>query len=69
MRIFDIPEDQIKVGTRIRSLVDPNKLGTIVEKDESRDLYFWIQWDGDDKPYGGFYWNHCKCEVVELPKE
>ena len=72
MRISDIPEDQIKVGMRIRSLVDPNKLATIVERDESRDLYFWIQWNGDDEAYSGFFWNYCECEVIdppELPKE
>lgn len=66
MRICDLPEEKIVVGMRIRSLVPPHtKLGTIVKIDPDDDDYAWIHWDGDDKPYGGFYGNACKCEVVE----
>ena len=66
MKISDYPEDQIKIGMRLRSLKDPNRLGTIVEMDPPPyDTYWWIQWDRDDKAYSGFFWNHCECEVVE----
>ena len=65
MRICDVSEDQIKIGMRVRSLANPNKLGTIVDAGLlPHDLYWWIQWDGDTKAYSGFYWNHCKCEIV-----
>ncbi len=66
MRICDLKEDQIKIGLRVRSLTNPNKLGTVVAMDEPpRDTYWWIQWDGEDKAYGGFFYNDCKCEIVE----
>lgn len=65
MIISDLLEKQIFVGMRIRSLVDPNKLGTIVKIDRDDDNYAWIQWDGDYKPFSGFYGNNCDCEVVE----
>lgn len=66
MRICDLKEDQIKLGMRIRSLVNPNKLGTIVEREDiRRDDYWWIQWDGDTKKTSGFFFNMCSCEVVE----
>jgi hypothetical protein len=66
MRICDLPEDKIVVGMKVKSLVPPHdKIGVIVEIDMDDDHYAWILWEGDEKPYGGFYWNHCKCEVVE----
>ena len=64
MKICDIPEDQIHVGIKIVGL-ETGRIGTIVERDDRRDTYWWIQMDGEDEPYSGFYWNHCKCEVVE----
>ena len=66
MRICDIPEDQIKIGMRVRSMSDSNKIGTLIEVDPPPyDTYWWIEWEGDDEPYAGFYWNHCECEIVE----
>jgi hypothetical protein len=66
MRICDVPEDQIKIGMRVRSLTNRDKLGTIVEVDDPPyDTYWWIQWDGDTKAYSGFYWNDCECEIVQ----
>lgn len=64
MKISDLTQGQIVVGMKIRSLTDPNKTGTIVAIDPKDDYYSWVQWDGEDKPYGGFYGNDCKCEVV-----
>jgi hypothetical protein len=64
MRICDLPEDQIKIGMRVRGL-SSGKLGTIIAIDPPPyDTYWWIKWDGEDKSYGGFFWNHCECEVV-----
>lgn len=66
MRICDIPEGQIKVGMRVRSLARSEVIGTIVEKENVRDQdYWWIKWDGDSSKTSGFFWNNCKCEVVE----
>lgn len=67
MRICDLPQDKIVVGMRLRSLVDPNRLGTIVkiDIDDSNEPYHWIHWDGEKKPWGGFFFNDCKCEVVD----
>lgn len=63
MRINELTQEQIVVGLRIKSLVS-DKLGTIVEVDHKDDDYAWIRWDGDDKPYSGFYGTDCECEVV-----
>jgi len=66
MRICDVAEDQIKIGLRVRSLANPEKIGTIVKVDEPpSETYWWIQWDGDAQPYSGFYWNNCECEIVQ----
>ena len=66
MRICDISEDQIKIGMKVRSLTNPNKIGTIVDVElPPYDTYWYIQWEGDSKPYSGFYWNDCECEIVE----
>jgi hypothetical protein len=65
MRICDLPEDQIKIGMKIRGMAT-GKIGTIVDVDPPPyDTYWYLQWEGDDKPTSGFYWNHCECEVVE----
>ena len=64
MRINELKLKDIHVGMRVRSLCS-DRQGTIVEINHADDDYAWIQWDGDDKPYGGFYGNNCQCEVVE----
>jgi hypothetical protein len=66
MKISELPEDRIKIGLRIKSLANPNKLGTIVKKEvKGSETVWWILWDGDEKPMSGFYWNHCDCEVYD----
>lgn len=66
MKISDLSEDEIKIGLRVRSMTNPNKIGTVVAVDPPpHETYWYILWDGDLQPYGGFYWNHCECEVVE----
>ncbi len=67
MRICDLPENKIVVGLRLRSLINPNHLGTIIEIDTSDpgEPYSWIKWDHKDQAYSGFFWNDCECEVVE----
>jgi len=66
MRICDLPEEKIVVGMKVRSLVkDSTRIGEIVKIDFDDDRYAWILWEGNDKPYGGFYGNNCKCEIVE----
>lgn len=65
MRICDLREDQIKIGMRVHSLADPSKYGTIVAMDPPPyDTYWWIKWDGEEKSYGGFFFNDCVCEVM-----
>lgn len=65
MRICDFSENEINIGMRVKSLIS-DKQGTIVSCDPApSDPYWWILWDGEEKPYSGFYYNHCKCEVVE----
>lgn len=65
MRIRDLELDQITIGVKIRSLRNPNKLGTIVKiDDEAGDQYSWVLWDGEEQTYSGFWWNHCDCEIV-----
>lgn len=70
MRICDLDEKDIHIGLKIKSLKDPNKIGTIVSHEYVRgnDDYWWILWDGEEKPVSGFFWNHCKCEIVEDKK-
>jgi len=67
MRINELSEKDIKVGMKIRSLRDPFIIGTIVKIDNDfGEMYSWIQWSNEDKAYGGFYWNHCRCEIFEV---
>jgi len=64
MKIKDLSINDIKVGMRIKS-ISSNKLGTIVKKEDSPfDIYYWVLWDGDDKPFSGFFYNFCDCELV-----
>jgi hypothetical protein len=68
MRVCDLPESEIKVGLRVRSLADSNRIGEIISVTEVRgDMYSWILWPGETHPHSGFFWNHCTCEVVESP--
>ena len=64
MRVNELKPEDIHVGMKIRSLKNPNKLATVVDIDHADDDFAWIQWEGDDKPYSGFYGNNCSCEVV-----
>ena len=64
MRICDLPEEDIHVGMRIRSLRRPTLLGTITRIDIEDD-YCWIQWDDQFQAFGGFYENDCECEIVD----
>lgn len=64
-RICDLSQADIKVGLKVRSLKDPNRIGVIEKVDPNDDDYAWIKWPGDDKAYGGFYGTDCKCEVVD----
>ncbi len=69
MRICDLNEADIKLGIVVRSL-SRSRNGTIVKKeDKGGDTVWWIQWDGEDEPTSGFYWNDCKCAVVHIPAE
>lgn len=64
MKIKDLPINDIKVGMRIKSMIS-NRLGTIVKREDSPfDIYCWILWDGDEKPFSGFFYNFCDCELV-----
>ena len=66
MKISDLSEDEIKIGLRVRSMANPEKIGTVVSVDPPPyETYWYILWDGDEYPFSGFYWNHCDCEVVE----
>lgn len=67
MRICDLPLEKIVVGLKIRSLKDPSRIGEVVQIDNSseHEHFSWVLYSGDDKPYGGFYWNHAANEVVE----
>jgi len=65
MKISDLQPDQIKVGLRVKSLKS-NKVGTIVLITDKRGIpYSHILWDGEDRPFSGFFDNDCECEVVE----
>ena len=64
MRINELQIHDVIVGLRLRSIKDPNKLGTIVRIDTDDDGYAWIRWDGDDQAWSGFYGNDCMCDVV-----
>lgn len=63
MKISDLGVKDIVVGLRVKSLTK-ERFGTVVKIDIDDDHYSWILWDGNDIPYGGFYWNDCECEVV-----
>lgn len=65
MRICDMDPSEIHVGLKMRGLKNPNRIGTVVKIDVDDDCYAWVLWEGDDQPYGGFYWNDCRCEVVD----
>ena len=64
MKISDLLQKDIRIGIRVRSLRDPELLGTIVQIIPSDDYLTIIEWDKDEK-YSGFYGNDCECEVVE----
>lgn len=64
MKICELKQSDIVVGLRIRSLINPLKLATVVEIDYVDDNYAWIIWDGNDYSMGGFYGIDCECEVV-----
>ena len=67
MRIYDLKEEEIVIGLRIKSLnpLHPNLYGTIVKIDLTHDNLAWITWNGETEPTSGFYGNDCECEVVE----
>src|SRR5277367_6595165 len=68
MRICDLPTDQIKLGTRVKSAVLP-KFGHISSIDTSGiEPIFWISWE-DGKSRSSFKNNDNKSEVVEMPIE
>ena len=60
MRVCDISESEIVVGMKIRSLVDPNRVGVIVKVDDCA----WIQWPNEQP--NRFYPDDCECQIVEL---
>lgn len=64
MKICDLKQDQVTVGTRIRSLTNRNILGTIVAIDKNDDNYAWVKWDNEAVAFSGFYGNDCECEIV-----
>lgn len=66
MRICDLESDEIPVGLRIRSMANPNRIGTIIgiyKSDGEQEAL--VQWDNEHEPTGGFFENHCECEIVE----
>jgi hypothetical protein len=64
MRICDLTEEQIHIGMRVKA-IKSHRIGTIVSHDDPpSDSYWWILWDGDEKPFSGFWWNDCECEVI-----
>lgn len=64
MRINELTPEQIVVGLRIKGLAS-GRPGTIVRIDKDDDNYAYIQWDGEDIIYSGFYGTDCTCEIVE----
>lgn len=64
-RICDLKQEEIVVGLKLRSMIDSNCIGEIVQIDKENDNFAWIKWPHYNKPYGGFYGTNCKCEVVE----
>ena len=65
MRIKDLKIEDVKIGIRIRSFSNPNLFGTIVDTEyNGSEVLHWIQWDGEDSPRSGFYWNDCDCEIM-----
>jgi len=63
MKISDLKQEDIVVGLRIKSLIS-DKLATIVKVDHEDDDYAWVLWDGEEKPFSGFYGTNCECEVM-----
>ena len=62
MKVNELAVDQIKIGLKMRSKANYNRIGTIVDISTryklldpnnfwSADRELFIQWDGDDKPY------------------
>ncbi len=45
MKINELKQEQVVVvGLKLRSLINPSKIATIVRIDKSDDNYAWIQW-------------------------
>ena len=65
MRVCDLKDDKVYVGMRIRSLVDYDKIGTVVKINYDDDDFTWVTWDGEDAPRSGFYGTDCECEIVD----
>lgn len=65
MKVCDLKEESIVIGLKIKSLVS-DRIGTVVKIDYEDDRYAWVLWDGDLKPFSGFYGNDCRCEVVNI---
>lgn len=65
MRICDLPESQVKIGLRVRSLARPIN-GTIIKIEMTRGMpYWWIQWDGENAIHSGFFSNNCRCDIID----
>ncbi len=63
-RICDLELSDIKVGLKIRSMKDRNRIGIIERIDYKNNRCTYIKWPGDDEASEGFYKNNCECEVV-----
>jgi hypothetical protein len=65
MRICDLKNGEIKIGMRVKSLVD-DKLGTINHIFAEDHYFTTIIWDDlDDDMCSGFFGNDCECEIIE----
>lgn len=67
-RVCDLPIEEVKVGLRIVSLSQPDRIGTITHVDEGDDGCRWVTWDGQQNATSCFYGNDCECEVAYDPK-
>ena len=65
MKVSDLRPNQIRVGLKLRSLINSANIGTITSIDKDRDNLAWITWSGSQAPTSAFFGNECECEVIE----
>lgn len=65
MKVRDLPIEKITIGLKLRSMMNPQRVGSVIREENVRGIsYFWVKWDDDSEARSGFFSNNCDCEVI-----